>query len=374
MLENFIRAVESNIPVNIFGCTDFGKNVYNIINNINRSVSVMFIDNSPKKQKCLFCGKKVYGIGQKEFGLHQEYFIIASFSLADEMEKELKEKNVRNEYIVRPEQITKVMSEFRRMPHRKLKFAVDLAEHCNLNCCGCDHFAPLAQEYFAEIDEYERDMKRLSVLFGDNVSQIKLEGGEPLLNSNIVDFIEITYRFFPYATISVYTNGILLLQMDDAFWKTCSKYDVVLEVTKYPIACDYDLVNKKAEEKGVILHFCDDGEVIKSLRHHPLDMDGKQNAETNFYNCFLANNCIMLKHGKLYTCTTIPNMRHFNHYFDKNILITEKDSIDIYSNVTSQEIMEFLSRPVPACRYCKVADRTSGHTWRPSKRDIGEWI
>ena len=37
-----------------------------------------------------------------------------------------------------------------------------LADHCNLNCQCCDHFAPIADNYFLDLDEFERDMSRLA--------------------------------------------------------------------------------------------------------------------------------------------------------------------------------------------------------------------
>lgn len=371
MLQDFIQAVENDKLINIFGCTALGNRAYTILREINISVPIVFIDNSIEKQKALFCGEKVLGLDQKT--KPDGYYVIASFSFGDEMEMQLKEKGIDSQYIVRPEEISKILMTARGMPHHKLKFAVDLAEHCNLNCRGCDHFAPLAEECMTQVNDYESDIKRLSALVGNNVSQIKLEGGEPLLNPHIVRFIEIAYQYFPHAVINIYTNGTLLLKMDDSFWETCSKYDVSLEVTKYPVAFDYDMAYKKAEKMNVAMHYYSGGEVVKTLRHHPLDIQGRQDMEWNFCNCFLANNCIMLKSGRLFTCTAIPNMRHFNRYFGQKLEVTEEDSINIYDNVTYRDIMDFLSKPVPACRYCKVPDRTDGHEWCVSKRDIGEW-
>lgn len=374
MLQDFLKAVENDKVVFIFGCTDLGKNAYRIVKDINISVPVIFIDNSLEKQRDLFCGEKVYGIEQIDFTSDNPYYIIASYSFCKEMESQLLERTVKREYILQPDEISLILSTARKTPHQKLKVIVDLAEHCNLNCRGCDHFSPLAKECFTSPEEFDRDMNRLSELFGNKVSLIKLEGGEPLLNPHIVDFIKIAYRYFPQARIGIYTNGLLLLKMSEIFWEVCSKYQVKLEVTKYPIEFDYELIYKKAVGKNVEMQYFAGGESIKNLRHHPLDLDGRQNIENNFYHCFLANNCIMLKNGRLYTCTTIPNMKHFNRYFNKDIKIMEEDGIDIYSDVTYQDIFEFLSRPVQACRYCKVADRTDGHAWGVSKRELNEWI
>lgn len=47
-------------------------------------------------------------------------------------------------------------------------------------------------------------------------------------------------------------------------------------------------------------------------------------------------------------------MVHFNKFFDKNIPLVDKDGIDIYKAKSMKEILEFLSKPIPFCGYCKV--------------------
>src|SRR5512145_1822333 len=67
------------------------------------------------------------------------------------------------------------------VPKTLKHFSVPLAEHCNLRCCGCDHFAPLAEQEFADIGAFENDFARLSHLLNGDVEKIGLMGGEPLL-------------------------------------------------------------------------------------------------------------------------------------------------------------------------------------------------
>jgi hypothetical protein len=57
-----------------------------------------------------------------------------------------------------------------------------LADHCNLNCCGCDNFSPLAKETFADIRVIEKDCARMSELTEGRINEIQLLGGEPLLH------------------------------------------------------------------------------------------------------------------------------------------------------------------------------------------------
>ena len=62
------------------------------------------------------------------------------------------------------------------VPRKMINFAVPLAEHCNLKCHGCDHFAPIANEGFADINEFEKDFARLSQLLGGEAVKIGLDG------------------------------------------------------------------------------------------------------------------------------------------------------------------------------------------------------
>lgn len=366
----------------IFGCSNLGKQIYEQIREIKLDLPICFLDNDKEKRMTEFCGEQVISLEDAAMNYREDSYITASYRFYREMRDQLKEIGVAESNIFFPGLVVKVLEAElydtyekvkRRLPRKELKFAVDLAEHCNLNCQNCDHFSPLAREHFTDLKQYEADLKRLKELFGENVAQIDLEGGEPLLHPNAAEFIKVTYQYFPKALINIFTNGLLLPKMEEKFWDTCRQCGTVLEVTKYPIALDYDGIEALAKEKGVVLHYYG-GDVVKTSRHQPIDLEGRQDKWESFCNCFLANECIMLKKGRLYTCTVLPNIEHFNRYFDKDIEVTEQDSIDIYEAQSEQEILEFLCQPVPACRYCKVSARTGGHVWGTSKRAIEEWI
>jgi hypothetical protein len=125
---------------------------------------------------------------------------------------------------------------------------------------------------------------------------------------------------------------------------------------------------------GVTMEFRDDtGEVQKSSYHIPLDVEGRQDASSNFMKCFHSNVTIFLRQRRLYTCTVAPNIHHFNKYFHMDLPTSIRDSIDIYKAQSAQEIFEFLSKPIPFCRYCYVDKRSFGIPWKRSHKDIKEW-
>lgn len=259
-------------------------------------------------------------------------------------------------------------------PRRELDFEIALAEHCNLNCAGCDHFSPLAEQAFADFEETERDFDRLSSLFHGHAKEIRLLGGEPLLHPELIKFIKMARVKFPDADIVIITNGIRLLNQQDEFWIACKDNNIIISPTKYPIPIDFEAIEKHAAKYGVrYQYYGDSAKFVKELYLPKLDIEGMQNGIKNFLLCTRANRCVYLQHGRMYTCSLAPTAQHFNKYFGKNLKENTYDSIDIYKANSSQEVMEFLAKPIPFCRYCMVEETRYGLRWCQSKRVIQEW-
>ncbi|MEN6349073.1 MAG: radical SAM protein [Syntrophomonas sp.] len=253
-------------------------------------------------------------------------------------------------------------------------FCVHIVEHCNLNCQFCDHFAPLAAKEFADIKVFENDFARLSELLDVKVNQIALMGGEPLLHPKLNDFLYVARRHFPKTRLSLVTNGILLLKKTEDFWKSCRNNNIIITNTKYPIKLDFNKIKKVAKQYGVRCeYYGGTGFGLKTSVHLPLDLEGKQNVYRNFTKCSQANDCCFLAKGRLFTCTVAPNIRHFNNFFNKNLPLTSADYIDIYEAQNKDEIMHFLSKPIPFCKFCYIEKRTFGHKWQKSSKRIKEW-
>jgi len=252
---------------------------------------------------------------------------------------------------------------------------ISLVEHCNLNCWGCDHCAPLAEKFFLDVNDFKKDIARLAQLSGsENVGTIKLMGGEPLLHPDILEFATIARKYFPESRIEITTNGILLLKQKNSFWENCHENNITIVATKYPIEINWDKITDKARSKQVAFEYYGTSEtVLKTSNHVPFDLSGTRDTTINFMQCNHANYCRELYHGRLYTCTVIPHVKHFNKAFNKELAECEADSVDIYSVDGMKEILEYLSKPIPFCRYCNVLARTWGHPWQQSKKDIAEW-
>ncbi len=378
MGKTFVELLNDSKEIAIFGFSELGKKMYQLIKGVQPERNIIFIDNAVSKQNCenvikneIIC---VYDPIKYIEENRECYFLIASFTFYKEMEWQLLENKVVSERIVYVPDIYMLKYELlkkKRNPRKKISFVVDMVEHCNLNCQNCDHFSPLAKEHFTDIDGFRSDMARMKEIFDTDITHIDLEGGEPLLNNNITEYIRIVREIFSDVDIQIFTNGLLLPKMKEKFWEVCKECDVMLEITEYPVNVDYGMIYSLADNYNIKYRVYAERNVS---RHKPLDLEGKQDKYESFEECYLSNGeCTMLKEGKLYPCTMIPNLCHFNHYFKKNLEVSKKDYIDIYSDVAKNDIYDFLCNPVPACRYCKVREWTESEDWAQTSYDIKEW-
>lgn len=254
-------------------------------------------------------------------------------------------------------------------------FVLNILDHCNLRCKGCDHFAAIAEKRFVALEDISRDLEQMSRLTKGNVTRIGVMGGEPLLHPQLKEILAETRRWFPDTLIQCVSNGLLMNQQDDAFWQTCQDNRIAIVVTKYPINLDFERMEETAKSWGVSFRYYGaTGETIKTSYKMPMDPFGQQNPIKSFWDCYHSNNCTMLMEGKFYPCTVAPNARHFNKKFGTSMELTEGDYLDIYSISDIDELYQFLCTPKPFCRYCRTSERSYKHKWEQSKQVVEEWI
>ena len=249
-----------------------------------------------------------------------------------------------------------------------------LADHCNLDCRGCDNFSPLAPEVFADIDVFEKDCAKMAELSQGKIEEIQLLGGEPLLHSKINTFMEIVRRHFPTNKISIVSNGILLQTKKDDFWEACRNYKIEIIVTKYPIQLDFDKIKQKAQAQHVTFSFYGNTETVeKTMECLPLDLEGKQDPKDSFLRCARANRCVSLDNGKIYTCSLIPYVKYFNDEFGQSLAVTSNDFLDLHQAKNLEEILKFVCKPMPFCRFCNIKGTIWDIGYGISKKEISEW-
>ena len=266
----------------------------------------------------------------------------------------------------------------RSMPRMQIGFEVHVTEHCNLNCTGCTHFSPIAKTNYLDVKEWKNDCKRMYELYGDDVLEVRLLGGEPLLHPNLPEIMNVTRDFFKNAQIIILTNGIMLKRMSTSFWDSVKRNSVKIMTTRYPININYDSIKQFVEDKNIEYgewEMESDNNGDKVLENYHLDIEGKQNGLESLRKCIRANFCLTLKHGKLYTCTIAAHMHHMKEFFSlEHMNIEEKNGISIYEAKDKYEISEFLVNEIPACRYCDIRESVTYIPYTTSRKKMEEWL
>ena len=247
-------------------------------------------------------------------------------------------------------------------------FEVHVADHCNLNCKNCCHFSSISDKHFYDLAQFNSDMARLSEFTKGRVNDIRIMGGEPLLNPDINKYFDITRKYFKKSRIRVITNAILLDRMDEDFWKNLSKNAVVIEVTLYKVNIDWKSILSKASKYGIeIIHY---GKLVETFHNINLDLKGSM---TNFMRCreCFCGGCYNLLDGKLYVCPIAAYVKYFNKAFNQNIKISDGDYIDLYKAKNVSELWDWMKRPKPFCKYCGEPFDVPWET--SNKHSIDEW-
>lgn len=272
---------------------------------------------------------------------------------------------------------------------------VNLADHCNLNCQCCDHFSPIAKEKYLDFDQYVKDIKRIAELTGGQLGIMKLQGGEPLLNNRLIDYMRVTREVFPDTLICLFTAGVLLKKWnvedpEKNIWEAMKKYEVEMRLTQYPIPLNIEEIAETAEAHGVDVTY-DPPEFKKGCRlwifseigalkyrgvkksvKHPFDLTGNQE-KYRWISCYQFNESIVLNDGKIYTCPMIPYAHYFNEAFGQDLKVKEDCFIDIYKASSYQELAEFCTHRTSFCDYCAVHQRYS-LDWKQSEHSMDEWV
>ena len=175
----------------------------------------------------------------------------------------------------------------------------------------------------------------------------------------------------PKAAICLVTNGILLAEQTDDFWETCRQNNIRLEISKYPVKkLNHKEINRLVAYHKIKVTWLDSTAIWHNLH---LNINGDQNNIESFRYCPMSNNGANLYEGKIYPCPTIAYIHILNQYFHENFIVAEDDYIDIYKAKSMDEILDFLSHPIPFCRYCNVKKRDN-IKWGVSEKDRNEWI
>lgn len=243
-----------------------------------------------------------------------------------------------------------------------------VVNHCNLSCKGCNAWAPLSPPTFADPERFDADIKRVAELF-DRVEMFGVIGGEALLHPRVLDFAHSARAALPDTDIYLVSNGLLMLKMPDEFFDELSRLDIRVNVSAYPINLDRDAILARAQEHGVRLAYTENREEFWTF---PVRRQGGCDPAHSFARCRALTNCPMMSNGRIYTCGRAGLAPIFEGASGWDLSRTQRDSLDIYGDVTGFDVIEYLTRPIDFCRFCDV-DAMRSFEWCSGSRTFEEW-
>ncbi len=226
------------------------------------------------------------------------------------------------------------------------------AEHCNLHCFGCSQSSPFLKPAYPDLDMLKQSLHFLSrILKPENFIVL---GGEPLLNPQLNQILDIGRGSGMFDYIYVTTNGILLHRMEALFWELTDIISLsVYPGTKHILEPQIPTLKKIADKYDValIVDCCDEFSHINLSG--PLD-DGEL-VQRIYNTCVLSNYCHTLYDGRFYKCHPVACRDRFLASFGVKTNFGEVDGVVITSVPDLYErVYEYLMdmKPLNGCTYC----------------------
>lgn len=254
------------------------------------------------------------------------------------------------------------------MNKRELEYLeIHIVNHCNLNCKGCSHFCPLTSSSYLDTTEFKNDLSQLKNYI-DNIKQLRLMGGEPLLHPQWIKFFEISRKLFPQSRIAMVTNGVLIPRINHNSFKLLKKLNIEIHISEYPI-----IKNSIGDIIKLLKNYQISHEIKKVVEFYKHIVLSQNRAPIESFNICRENfYCPSLKEGKLFQCGGLANFKVLKEYFNLTD-IPNAIGLDIYDKNTTFEIINnFLNQPDYICKYCNY--RTEAFRWDYSIREFDEWI
>ena len=222
---------------------------------------------------------------------------------------------------------------------------VHLYDGCNLNCKGCSHFASLCHnEPIPDTFELLADVQRIAKLF-ERIEHIRLLGGEPLLNPDLIQLLNGVRKVLPHSRVSLVSNGLLLEKWGADLADALKRLNITLYVTCYP-------TNLDVGTRGAALMRNMGAHVIVSpmTDYFRLFLYPENSSVHGFESCEIRH-CVLLRNGRIWRCSIEAMIYAYNRAFGCNY--PEERGIDLECIRDGWEILEQLKQPGAMCSCCK---------------------
>ena len=229
-----------------------------------------------------------------------------------------------------------------------------ITERCSLRCRDC---ISLMQYYEkpenVEIEDYIGSFDRL-IRVVDNVSELRILGGEPYMNPDVYKVIERYVGLKKIATISVYTNGTIVPNEQNL--RALENDKVILHISNYNH--NEERVNKLIKEikKYSIKYFVRNYDAWNDCGKLECKGYSVEEMKKVFSKCF-ERGCYSFFRGKLHVC---PRSAHAMYL--KAMPDIKDDYVDLMENDISdieikKQLMNLTKKTyIEACNYCQGPD------------------
>lgn len=247
-----------------------------------------------------------------------------------------------------------------------------IVNHCNLNCAGCNHFSPLAEPWFIDVQDFELQISTL-VKNIPTVKELILLGGEPTLHPQLLELCTIARQYIPNDRIVILSNGLDLSIIKDHF-KAYKELKIDFNFCSYPSYTDADGIkqlSKNYETDNAQFNYFNTRHISRQTL---VDITGSQDADQNFFHCTIHKlPCFTLRDFKLFIC---PFSAHLHLYESKKgitiPLVKDIDYLDINDIQGNLDIVQdFCFTKKEICKYCHQTN--DSWIWHFSTQDTDEY-
>ncbi len=221
---------------------------------------------------------------------------------------------------------------------------MSVIDYCNLNCQGCNHYAPIFPKQRPDIEDRMEDVRKIGKLYAE-VIEFGLIGGEPLLNPELAEYIRRTSEILPRTRLQMVTNGLLLPTVEDDTLKCIKEHQVLVVISEYvPTAKMLPKAIQRLQQYGI------DYEIrslnIKKTFYKTLS----RTSHSRYPKKCISLGCTNICDGRIARCPTVLYIEKLNQMFDVNFptdgIYKLKDDDD------GGKLDQDLQRRIPLCDYC----------------------
>jgi cyclic pyranopterin phosphate synthase len=241
---------------------------------------------------------------------------------------------------------------------------IHASDHCNLSCKACSHLSPISEKFFPPTE----NLAALSVLARHyHARTLRLLGGEPLLRSDLAEFIATIRATKISDSIRLVTNGTLLHKVTPDLLGVIDS----IEISFYP-----NLL--KLEKLREFKKFCEGHQVslyVRAMNHFRISHSeiGSQDralVQKIYDSCKIAHRWSSQTYynGIFFKCSNGPNL-------DREILknnyasgLKISDDAEFFSRL--KDYLAPTAKPIAACTHCLG---TVGNRISYSQTNRSEW-